>query len=170
MKGVGSLQLCAAAAAGAFAAAAAAVAVEVVRRRRAAASSLARGAPPGWFAAMLADSIRWERLCVREWDEPRWRARNGWRGTDFVHGALAAVHIPDYVVSRTAPHGDDGGTGVRLVGAAHFGPGAESHQGLCHGGTMTALMDDVIGWTGFCVTGSCVPWCGFTVQVSTTSP
>ena len=28
-------------------------------------------------------------------------------------------------------------------------------------------MDDVIGWVGFCVTGKCKPWSGFTVQVNT---
>ena len=28
-------------------------------------------------------------------------------------------------------------------------------------------MDDIIGWTGFCVTGICIPWSGFTVQVNT---
>ena len=32
---------------------------------------------------------------------------------------------------------------------------------------MTALMDDVIGWCGFCAEGTCKPWCGFTVQVDT---
>ena len=32
---------------------------------------------------------------------------------------------------------------------------------------MCAIMDDVIGWCGFCVTGECVPWCGFTVQINT---
>ena len=60
-----------------------------------------------------------------------------------------------------------GGVGSKLVGAAHFGPGAESHRGLCHGGTMCSLMDDVIGWTGFCATGVCKPWSGFTVQINT---
>ena len=47
------------------------------------------------------------------------------------------------------------------------GPEAESHRGLCHGGTMCALMDDVVGWTGFCATGVCKPWSGFTVQINT---
>ena len=32
---------------------------------------------------------------------------------------------------------------------------------------MCAIMDDVIGWTGFCVTGKCVPWSGFTVNINT---
>jgi hypothetical protein len=33
---------------------------------------------------------------------------------------------------------------------------------------MTAVMDDIIGWTAFCVTGQCIPWSGFTVQVNVT--
>ena len=28
-------------------------------------------------------------------------------------------------------------------------------------------MDDIIGWTGFCVSGKCLPWSGFTVQINT---
>ena len=32
---------------------------------------------------------------------------------------------------------------------------------------MCSIMDDVIGWTGFCVTGECKPWTGFTVQINT---
>ncbi len=28
-------------------------------------------------------------------------------------------------------------------------------------------MDDAIGWMGFCVSGSCRPWSGYTVQVNT---
>jgi len=27
-------------------------------------------------------------------------------------------------------------------------------------------MDDIIGWSGFLVTGDCLPWSGFTVQVN----
>lgn len=32
---------------------------------------------------------------------------------------------------------------------------------------MCTVMDDVIGWTGFCTTGKCRPWSGFTVQINT---
>jgi len=28
-------------------------------------------------------------------------------------------------------------------------------------------MDDAIGWAGFCVSGQCIPWSGYTVQVNT---
>ena len=31
---------------------------------------------------------------------------------------------------------------------------------------MTSVMDDVIGWTAFHVSGECVPWSGFTAQVN----
>mmetsp|Transcript_16340 Transcript_16340/g.29481 ORF Transcript_16340/g.29481 Transcript_16340/m.29481 type:complete len:98 (-) Transcript_16340:154-447(-) len=31
---------------------------------------------------------------------------------------------------------------------------------------MTSVMDDIIGWTAFLVTGACVPWSGFTAQVN----
>ena len=31
---------------------------------------------------------------------------------------------------------------------------------------MCSIMDDVIGWVGFLVTGECRPWSGFTVQVN----
>merc|ERR1712127_830430 len=43
---------------------------------------------------------------------------------------------------------------------------AESHAGFCHGGSMTSVMDDIIGWTAFHVTGACIPWSGFTAQVN----
>jgi predicted thioesterase len=31
---------------------------------------------------------------------------------------------------------------------------------------MCSLLDDVIGWVSFVVTGTCQPWTGFTVQVN----
>jgi acyl-coenzyme A thioesterase PaaI-like protein len=60
-----------------------------------------------------------------------------------------------------------GGAGTRLTGLAEFRVTAESHRGLCHGGSMCAVMDDIIGWCAFCVTGTVVPWSGYTVQVNT---
>ena len=79
-----------------------------------------------------------------------------------MHRRTGAVHVCGYVLK-----GCEGGVGSQLIGAVHFGPGAESHRGLCHGGTMCSLMDDVVGWTGFCATGVCKPWSGFTVQINT---
>ena len=122
----------------------------------------ARGSPPAWLDE-LEDDKEYERIHLPEWDNgAAWRRQNGFKGSDYVHGARAAVHVPRYYLRGVA-----GGVGSKLVGAAHFGPGAESHRGLCHGGTMCSLMDDVIGWTGFCATGACEPWSGFTVQINT---
>ena len=140
--------------------AAALVAFELVLRRRR--RRRARGSPPAWFAD-LAQEAGLERVSLAEWDEgPAWRLANGFEGSDYAHGPAAAVHIAGYYLRGAA-----GGVGSTLTGAVHFGRGAESHRGLCHGGTMCTVMDDVIGWTGFCSTGSCRPWSGFTVQVNT---
>ena len=56
--------------------------------------------------------------------------------------------------------------GTTLTGLVHFTKNAESHAGYCHGGSMTSVMDDIIGWTAFLVTGQCIPWSGFTAQVN----
>ena len=121
-----------------------------------------RSPPPAWLDELEGDES-YERVKLPEWDNGAvWRRQNGFKGSDYVHGARAAVHVPRYYL-----RGVDGGVGSKLVGATHFGPGAESHRGLCHGGTMCSLMDDVIGWTGFCATGACEPWSGFTVQINT---
>ena len=134
------------------AAAGAGLAVLLLRRRK-----RQRPPAPAWFAALdAATAVR-----LPEWDNgTAWRAANEFMGTDYSHGPEAAVHVAGY-------HLDTCDTGARLTGAVHFGPGAESHRGLCHGGSMCTVMDDVLGWTGFCATGRCVPWCGFTVQVNT---
>jgi len=68
--------------------------------------------------------------------------------------------------STRTPHCSRGGVGTTLTGVVHFTKRAESHQGYCHGGSMCSVLDDVIGWVGFLVTGECVPWSGFTVQVN----
>jgi acyl-coenzyme A thioesterase PaaI-like protein len=126
-----------------------------------------------------------EELQVLEWqdDDGTYRNKNGWRGTDLVHDKRAPVRVIQYFVQYgagivTAAAGGDnnnkqpqilcerGGVGTTLTGVAHFTPRAESHKGFCHGGSMTSLMDDVIGWVAFLVTGECKPWTGFTVQVN----
>lgn len=58
-------------------------------------------------------------------------------------------------------------TAAVLKGIVHFTSRAESHKGYCHGGSMCSIMDDIIGWTGFCASGRCLPWSGYTVQVNT---
>ena len=80
-----------------------------------------RGSPPTWFTELLT-SGELERLAVPEWDNSSlWRRLHGWLGTDYAHGPDAAVHIAGYGLSGS-------GVGARLVGAVHFGRGAESHQ------------------------------------------
>lgn len=117
-----------------------------------------------------------------------YRKNNGWKGNDLIHDKDAAVYIPAYYVqygngnfsdkvniqveattTTTENHGRQrrGGVGTRLTGAVYFSERAESHQGYCHGGSMCSVMDDIIGWVGFMVTGQCRPWSGFTVQINT---
>jgi acyl-coenzyme A thioesterase PaaI-like protein len=124
-----------------------------------------------------------ERLCLPEWDDPHHcrhhransdtdaaataTSNSRWKGRDMVHDRDAPVRITDYYVrypSRSA--GAAGGTGTVLTGLVHFTDRAESHAGLCHGGAVCAVLDDVVGWTAFCATGTVVPWSGFTVQVN----
>ncbi|KAJ1407234.1 hypothetical protein B484DRAFT_403891 [Ochromonadaceae sp. CCMP2298] len=132
-------------------------------------------------------------LDVKEWRDESWRAEGGFQGRDFCHSASASVRVLDYVMlpatstptpttatatpttpTPTATTTDVGfGTALeaalypQLVGPAHFTARAESHQGLCHGGSFCALMDDAIGWMGFCVSGTVRPWSGYTVQINT---
>mmetsp|Transcript_71462 Transcript_71462/g.140330 ORF Transcript_71462/g.140330 Transcript_71462/m.140330 type:complete len:113 (-) Transcript_71462:125-463(-) len=54
-----------------------------------------------------------------------------------------------------------------LIGAVVFGPDSESHAGLCHGGSMTAVLDDVLGHVSF-MCGGKGPWSGATVSVNCT--
>lgn len=109
-------------------------------------------------------------LDVPEWKDEAWRSTDGFKGKDFIHSPSAAVRIVDYVLLPSVvidPNGVSSDNFPKLVGPAHFTNRAESHRGLCHGGSFCALMDDVIGWMGFCVSGSVRPWSGYTVQVNT---
>jgi acyl-coenzyme A thioesterase PaaI-like protein len=106
-----------------------------------------------------------------------YRVKHGWQGKDLIHDSNAPVRILSYHVqygpgihynndpssSLISPRG---GVGTTLRGIVHFTKRAESHQGYCHGGSMTSVLDDVIGWVAFLVTGECRPWTGFTVQVN----
>ena len=69
-------------------------------------------------------------------------------------------------ISHYAVQYEESGIGTTLTGLVHFTSNAESHAGFCHGGSMTSVMDDVIGWTAFHATGKCLPWSGFTAQVN----
>jgi len=100
-----------------------------------------------------------------------YRQKNGWKGHDLIHHADSPVRILRYHVQYGQDHPlpgyHRGGIGTILTGIVHFTSRAESHPGFCHGGSMTSVLDDVIGWNAFLVTGSCRPWTGFTVQVHT---
>jgi acyl-coenzyme A thioesterase PaaI-like protein len=123
---------------------------------------------PSWISQQ--QPLWGDRLVIPEWeqDADAYRNTNGWKGRDLVHGVDAAVRILDYHVNTNTNHpAGGGGVGTTLTGVVHFTPRAESHAGYCHGGSMCSVMDDVIGWCGFMVTGTCQPWSGFTVQVNT---
>ena len=110
-------------------------------------------------------------------DVTKYRVKSGWRGKDLIHSRDSAVRILEYRLSYNDSNGNDFQMGEKilhdtvpyatLTGIVHFTPRAESHKGYCHGGSMCSALDDIIGWTGFCATGTCIPWSGFTVQVNT---
>ncbi len=131
---------------------------------------------PHWFEGLK--SIGGSKIVeVQEWQDHNWRESDGgFHGHDFCHSSASAVRILDYILVPPSPAKEEEPAAEfpMLVGAVHFSPRAESHRGLCHGGSMCAVMDDAIGWCGFCssVKGGddeflVRPWNGFTVQVNT---
>lgn len=92
----------------------------------------------------------------REWTDEKWRSESGWLGCDFIHSKRSTgPRILRYFFDRECG---------MLIGVVKFGRASESHQGLCHGGSMTAVLDDVLGHTAFvCGKG---PWTGATIQVN----
>ena len=132
---------------------------------------------PEW---VVKGKFSWgEKIRVSEWEDQRYRELNGWKGRDYVHSEISPVRILEYFVQYDTGSEkmiseeqegiklSKGGVGTILTGIAHFTTLAESHKGYCHGGSMCSVMDDVIGWCGFCASGKCLPWSGFTVQVNT---
>ncbi|GMI23778.1 hypothetical protein TeGR_g7920, partial [Tetraparma gracilis] len=96
------------------------------------------------------------RVLLREWEDAAFRALSGWSGTDLIHNPVGeGVVVNAYFWDPSSKV---------LTGIATFGPAAESHRGLCHGGAMTSLMDDVCGHLPF-LHGGEKPWDGATVQV-----
>eukprot|EP01040_Poterioochromonas_malhamensis_P009319 gene9319-10120_t len=131
---------------------------------------------PHWFEGLR--SVTGSKIVeVQEWQDHNWRESDGgFHGHDFCHSSASAVRILDYILVPPSPAKEEEPAAEfpMLVGAVHFSPRAESHRGLCHGGSMCAVMDDAIGWCGFCssVKGGdneylVRPWNGFTVQVNT---
>ncbi|KAK3280377.1 hypothetical protein CYMTET_11782 [Cymbomonas tetramitiformis] len=115
---------------------------------------------PAWLRPLFDDATRpaGKRILMREWEDIHWRQRSGWRGVDLIHdpqgqGVQVLAYFWDSKVNV-------------LTGITRFGPAAESHRGLCHGGSMTSLMDDLCGHITFFHGPS--PWCGATVQVDCT--
>mmetsp|Transcript_7821 Transcript_7821/g.11969 ORF Transcript_7821/g.11969 Transcript_7821/m.11969 type:complete len:217 (+) Transcript_7821:310-960(+) len=141
-------------------------------------ASISNPLPPSWVqnfsnSATMTNSspCRYgERVVVKEWESSTFRSTEGWRGCDLIHHKNSPVRVIDYFVKYGKGEnidGNRGGVGTTLTGIVHFTSRAESHQGYCHGGSMTSVFDDVIGWTGFMATGHCRPWTGFTVQINT---
>lgn len=107
-------------------------------------------------AAAFKASTDWSEVYMREWEEPEWRQRNGWQGSDLCHKPDGrGVVVIKYFHNRQTRE---------LVGFVRFGPECESHRGLCHGGAMCSLLDDVCGHC--CFVDSDAPWSGATVQVN----
>ncbi|KAL7482063.1 hypothetical protein ACHAW6_007744 [Cyclotella cf. meneghiniana] len=124
---------------------------------------------PSWVKEQMH---QWgEPFCLPEWDDDEdvdeendvdtYRSSHGWKGRDLCHSKSSPVRISHYAIQYA-----DGGVGTTLTGIAHFTTQAESHAGYCHGGSMTSVMDDIVGWTAFHVTGSCLAWSGFTAQIN----
>ena len=66
---------------------------------------------------------------MREWDDTEWRRSSGWKGRDLIHNPEGGgVRVLSYHWRPATKE---------LVGVVWFGPDAESHRGLCHGGAMT---------------------------------
>lgn len=90
---------------------------------------------PAWVEAKW-DSCG-ERLVCAEWELADTRAKNGWRGYDFMHDDDSPVKIVEYFSDYGSGDGKllkKGGEGTTLTGIVHFTARAESHQGFCHGG------------------------------------
>jgi acyl-coenzyme A thioesterase PaaI-like protein len=119
-----------------------------------------------------------EKLALPEWEDDHYdentghnphkhhRQSSGWHGTDLCHSALSPVRVLEYWADFSASDAADG-VGTTLTGPVHFTTLAESHKGLCHGGSMCCVLDDVIGWCGFLSEGRVRPWSGVTAQINT---
>lgn len=112
--------------------------------------------PP--FARQLEADPNLHRVSLREWEDADWRRASGWLGRDYIHNASSrAVQVLSYYYN-------DDAEGKEMIGVVWFGPDAESHRGLCHGGAMSSLMDDFCGHCAFVTSDA--PWSGATVQVN----
>jgi acyl-coenzyme A thioesterase PaaI-like protein len=109
------------------------------------------------FAQQLQSNKQLHRVRLREWEDLDWRDKNGWKGRDLCHNPEGkAVRVLQYYYNDETK---------KMTGIVWFGPHAESHRGLCHGGAMTSLMDDFCGHMAF-LNSTQGPWSGATVQVN----
>eukprot|EP00613_Pedinella_sp_CCMP2098_P019149 CAMPEP_0171687618 /NCGR_PEP_ID=MMETSP0991-20121206/3452_1 /TAXON_ID=483369 /ORGANISM="non described non described, Strain CCMP2098" /LENGTH=226 /DNA_ID=CAMNT_0012275493 /DNA_START=138 /DNA_END=818 /DNA_ORIENTATION=- len=114
----------------------------------------------GWLGYLWGDTTLVDTdKDYPEWHSSEFRAANGWKGNDFIHSETSnGPRILRYFRDPKAN---------MLIGAVVFGPDSESHAGLCHGGSMTAVLDDVLGHVSF-MCGGKGPWSGATVSVNCT--
>ena len=91
---------------------------------------------PAWLKPLFSDKSQ-RRVLFREWEDVEWRKASGWKGRDLIHSPDGrGVQVLAYFWDIAS---------LTLTGIVRFGPDAESHRGLCHGGAMTSLMDDLCG-------------------------
>lgn len=102
---------------------------------------------PLWLRGLF-DDRRLRRVLLREWEDTEWRERSGWKGSDLIHNQSGARLVSLHVAAGCSLLVGTGkgvivhayfwdGADKRLEGIVSFGPDAESHRGLCHGGTHT---------------------------------
>jgi hypothetical protein len=114
-----------------------------------------RDTPPAWARA-LAEDPQNALVRLREWEDIKWRKQAGFHGQDLCHNPDGrGVRVLQYYHCAAES---------TLTGVVHFGVDCESHRGLCHGGSMCSLMDDVLGH--LMIAGGRAPWDGCTVSVS----
>lgn len=77
---------------------------------------------------------------------------------DYCHGKNSHVKIYDYKIDFEKH---------KMIGKVYFTEFSTNHMGTCHGGAMCAVMDDIVGWLGFCSGEKCIVGSGVTAQVNT---
>jgi hypothetical protein len=134
-------------------------------------------------------------VLLREWEDAEWRVKAGWVGSDLIHRpggrgvqVLAYFWHPETLtltgIARFGPDAESH-RGLCHGASATASPASTSpplHAPPLHlpaarlphvthpkhtGGAMTSLMDDLCGH--ICFVAAEAPWCGATVQVSSTS-
>jgi hypothetical protein len=94
-------------------------------------------APTAAWADALAEDPKNALVRLREWEDMKWRKQAGFHGRDLCHDPDGrAVRVLQYYYCAAES---------TLTGVVHFGPDCESHRGLCHGGSFTSVVDDVLG-------------------------